>query len=128
MKRTEKIKDYHRDRRNKKYKKMRAVSRKKSLVIREVSNEFLHIPEGFNYVLYFERKYVGYVDRVNQTAAVKDFTGHGFSGKWAMFYDANHRDKSKPLLTRLYLEEESDLVMLRLCHTLSIRRIAKIKR
>jgi hypothetical protein len=122
-----KLTDYKKAARNKKYKKLRAAARK-PLEIREVSNEFLNIPEPFKYVIYFERKLISNLTRATQTQAVKEFTSHGFSGKWAMFYDDNFRNKEQPLLARLYLEEESDLVMLRLCHNLAIRRINKLRR
>lgn len=119
-----KIKDYKKATRIKKCKKIRAAA-KKSIVIRETSNEHLNIPAPYQYVLYFAIK-TNYRTRVAQAAAVLDFSKYGFSGKWKICYDQLR--KRDTLITRLLLEEESDMIMLRLCHNLQLHRILKITR
>ncbi len=126
MKRVDKTKNFSIPIRAIKMKRLRVKARK-PVGIREVSNEHLHVSTTYNYVVHFLTKRISYENRVKDTNAVVDFTNHGFHGKWMITY-APHRYTTLPkLMERLYLEEESDLIMLRLCNNLQIDRILKIK-
>lgn len=125
MKRTDKIKGFKQPNRHVK-RKRRAVKARKSVEIREISNENLNVSSDFNYVIYLSI-HRDYYQQIADTKAIKDFSQHGFSGKWQFKYMPTSYGRTEKRMTRIYLQEESDLVMLRLCHNIHIDRIHHIK-
>lgn len=125
MKRVDKIKNFKIANRQVKMKRMR-VKNRKSITIREVSNDNLHVDPAYNYVVHLLTRRISYEDRLKDSSAVKDFSNHGFSGKWLVTNTIHHHGATPKLIERIYLEDESDLIMLRLCTNLHIDRILKI--
>jgi hypothetical protein len=126
MKRVDKTKNFRIPTRAIKMKRMRVKARK-SVAIREVSNDNLHVSTSYNYVVHFLTNRISFDDRLKDTKAVAEFSNHGFNGRWRITYSPYHYTKLPKLMDRLYLEDESDLIMLRLCNNLKIDRILKIK-
>jgi hypothetical protein len=126
MKRSDKIINYKHGARRVKAKRRRVKARK-PVEIKEVSNLNLNVPDDFNYVIYLD-KTVGYSNRLAATTAIRDFSNHGFCGKWNFTYSVNKYRRGVKIMDRLYLQDESDLVMLRLCHNIAVDRIHNIIR
>lgn len=124
MKRADKIKNFKTPVRQIKIKRMR-VKWRKPLAIREVSNDNLHVDPTYTYVVYFSTRAL-FACRIQDTKDVQNFSNHGFAGKWSLSYAVPRYCGDERVMDRLYLEDESDLIMLRLCCNLNIDRILKI--
>lgn len=120
-----KIKNYKQEIRHIKAKR-RAAKARKGLEVKEVSNDNLNVSSDFNYVIYLAINR-DYRERIDTAKRVIEFSKHGFSGKYKFTFGKRYSHTRDRVMLRIYLEEESDWIMLRLCHNLAIDRIHKIK-